>query len=448
MAAPIALSIIVPTIGRPGLSSLLKQVAAQLGPDDEVLVVGDGIQPEARAQASILDARVKYIEHPNGPCGDWGCKARNWAMPQANGTHLMFLDDDDECLPEALAVVRVRASAAPGRVLMFRMKNGDSLLWANREIRFGNVSTQMVVVPNNPERLGKWRSPYYGGDYWFIRECIELNPNPVEWCQDVIAVHGEAPRPPCHMKRNLLYNVCPFTWNDEWRANVAKLCQFADAFNGRKLVLVRRPVPNGPAMASVDEVRRAFTFDVEIEEIPNSASLWESSGFIGALGSLQSLDPNEATFYAHTKGVRYHGVGSEKLLPAIRKWRDIMYDSLLGDIITIESVLEKHACAGVLRRLIKPEEKAYGWGNWYYSGNFWWVKHSALFSLGDKWRFVRQQPAGVEAYLGDLFAKSEAACLWEDDIKYTPYERFATLEKRLEFSDVVERWRRGEKVSR
>jgi Rad3-related DNA helicase len=76
------------------------------------------------------------------------------------------MDDDDVFTPDALAAIRGGIAEHPERVLLFRMDNYGTLLWRDRAIRYGNVGTPMVVVPNNPARLASWRF----GDYEFIRD--------------------------------------------------------------------------------------------------------------------------------------------------------------------------------------------------------------------------------------------------------------------------------------
>lgn len=192
-----SLSVMIPTIGRECLSKLLAELVPQLCLDDEVLVVGDGPQPRAAEIIKGIDARVIYHEH--GPDHAWGHPQRNWAMRRSRGTHLMWFDDDDALLPEALRTVRSAIASTPHLPLMFRMRHIGGVIWWKREVCDGNVSTQMFVAPNVPSRLGRWGHRYQG-DLDFITSTLQLYPSGASslvWREEVIAVHGidgKAPR--------------------------------------------------------------------------------------------------------------------------------------------------------------------------------------------------------------------------------------------------------------
>jgi len=191
MTGDVTLSLIVPTIGRPSLVRLIGEVLPQLGPDDELLIVGDGKQPEARKAADGLDPRVKYSEH--GPTRNWGHSQRNWIMPQARGSHILFLDDDDRCAPKAFAEMRAELARRPDHPHLFRSLHPVwGHFWVTKEIRVGNVSTQQIVVPNVPARLGAW-GDRYEGDFDFIRSTVALYPGrdaDVIWCERVVSAYG------------------------------------------------------------------------------------------------------------------------------------------------------------------------------------------------------------------------------------------------------------------
>ena len=155
----VCFSIIVPTRGRRSLAGTLASVAGQLEPGDELLV-----------QCSND--------------GDFGNAARQSLVDRANGTHLLFMDDDDQFSKDAFAVIRRFAREHPGRIGIFRMRLLDGrVMWREPELRRTNVSTQMFCVPNIPDKLGSWlhssdptsvQSRPYVADFDFIAESVRL----------------------------------------------------------------------------------------------------------------------------------------------------------------------------------------------------------------------------------------------------------------------------------
>jgi glycosyltransferase involved in cell wall biosynthesis len=177
------LSVVIPTIGRETLRATLTSVAPQLERSDEVLVVGDGRPACAREILARQGRRHWCYLETDGPCNDAGGTQRDLAATVARGDHLCFMDDDDVFTPGALAAIRRGVAEHPERVLVFRMDNYGTLLWREREVRYGNVGTPMVVVPNDPARLASWRS----GDFEFIRDSCERLGEPV-WRDEVVAI--------------------------------------------------------------------------------------------------------------------------------------------------------------------------------------------------------------------------------------------------------------------
>lgn len=183
-----SVSIVIPTIGRKTLLRVLGEIIPQLSDRDEVLVVGDGSQPEARAMVERLDLRVKYLEH--GPSKNWGHGQRNFAMPLARGEYLMSLDDDDRFSSTGLERIRKAASEHPGRPLMFRIMHNTGVIWGDKVVREANVSTQMFVVPNDPEKRGVWGNRYQG-DFDFISSTLALYPPDfLVWREEVLVLRG------------------------------------------------------------------------------------------------------------------------------------------------------------------------------------------------------------------------------------------------------------------
>lgn len=188
--AGIRLNWIVPTIGRASLQDLLNDLLPQLGFDDEIWVVGDGPQAEARRMVEELDWRVKYREL--GPTRNWGHGLRNLTIPLLSGTHLLSLDDDDRIIAQAVPKIRASIARAPEKPHLFKIYHGGGVIWDRQEVIERNVSTQMIATPIEKGRLGVWGNRY-AGDYDFIRSTVDLYPrkdNDVIWDDAIISVHG------------------------------------------------------------------------------------------------------------------------------------------------------------------------------------------------------------------------------------------------------------------
>lgn len=163
-ARDVTFSILVPTSGRRSVAATLASITEQLEPGDEVIV---------------------RCSRDN----DFGHSARQSMMERANGTHLLFMDDDDQFARGAIATMRAFARDNPGRIGIFRMRYLDGrVLWTEPVLRMRNVGTPMLCVPNVPGKLGRWESPAYPrvADWEFIRATAELQGEPI-FRQEVVA---------------------------------------------------------------------------------------------------------------------------------------------------------------------------------------------------------------------------------------------------------------------
>ena len=172
MADRVTFSVILPTRGRSTLHGTLASITEQLEPGDEAIV------------------RCSRDE-------DFGNKARQSMIERAKGTHLVFMDDDDQFATDALATMRRFAAENPGRIGIFRMRYLDGrVLWTEPVLRLRNVSSQMLCVPNVPGKLGRWESPEYEriADYEFVRQTAELQAAPI--FREEIVAHIRSDRRP------------------------------------------------------------------------------------------------------------------------------------------------------------------------------------------------------------------------------------------------------------
>lgn len=142
-----------------------------------------------RTLASCAWADQTIVVPDDDPVGDAARsnRLRDAGIAQADGDWILFMDDDDTFTPDAHQIV-LRALAVGGAWHVFRMRYPHGhVLWADREIRWGNVGTPMLVVPNRPD-LPKWAAhDVYEADFHFAAACQDLLGEPV-WHEDVIAL--------------------------------------------------------------------------------------------------------------------------------------------------------------------------------------------------------------------------------------------------------------------
>ena len=183
VALAVRLSVVIPTLGRESLADTLESCADA----DEIIVVLDTARGATEFPCE-LPLNATWAKGKFGVTG--GHAGRVFGISRATGTHLAFMDDDDVYTPGAIDLMRATACERP---VIFRMDHyAHGILWSDAALRFGNVSTQMYVVPNVPEKLGTWTPhipgiPEPGGDYTFIKETCEMMGNPV-WRQEIISI--------------------------------------------------------------------------------------------------------------------------------------------------------------------------------------------------------------------------------------------------------------------
>lgn len=194
-----AISIFTPTLGRPSLLKLAKELLPQLNDRDEWILVGDAPSPAIRQMVESFQSKnVKYYEME--PIRSWGYPQREYAIKAAKGTHIWGVDDDDRVAPWALETIRRKIKEHPARPLIFRVVySGGVAIWQNGDptLRENNVANQCFVTPNVAGLLGGW-GKRYAGDFDFIVSTAARYPDgekSIVWCPEVVLMQGIADAP-------------------------------------------------------------------------------------------------------------------------------------------------------------------------------------------------------------------------------------------------------------
>jgi hypothetical protein len=201
--------------------------------------------------------------------------------------------------------------------------------------------------------------------------------------------------------RNLAYHIAPFSGNGTWQRNVAELRKRINQFNGKRIVAIT----TGPGMDALDDVKREFAGDVEeFIEVPNSTVLREVVTFVPLLERLESLDPNEVTFYGHAKGVTRPADDTT----TCHRWTDLMRETCLDYWPLVEQLLTTHPIVGSFKKIGRCFKNSDS--RWHYTGTFYWLRHAGVFNR--VWRLVDAKWWGSESWPGLHFMPSEAGCLF------------------------------------
>lgn len=186
-----SLSIIIPTNGANNLSVLLNGLLVQMKSEDEIILIGDGPQPDARSLLQDSDSRIRYFEF--GPSRCWGFPQRNAALGLCKGRYVLTLEDTDQVLPDALEAIRSASDEAPDRPFMFRVRRPEGPVWVSKAITKDNVLSQMFVAPNIEGRLGRWGRRREGG-MDFIASTLNQYPEGTDalvWRREALAILSE-----------------------------------------------------------------------------------------------------------------------------------------------------------------------------------------------------------------------------------------------------------------
>ena len=160
-----SISFIVPTMGRISLGDTINSI--ERWKDDEIIV---------------------EVDSP--PSGRWGNDQRNSAMKRAKGDYLAFMDDDDVYVEGHRQIMEDVMKENPGKPILFKIlyPNGR-IIWDKKKIIPGNISTQMILVPNIPDMLYHWKDGRNMADFIFV-DNWKWEDKDVIWREEIICKMG------------------------------------------------------------------------------------------------------------------------------------------------------------------------------------------------------------------------------------------------------------------
>lgn len=229
---------------------------------------------------------------------------------------------------------------------------------------------------------------------------------------------------PTTLRRNLLYHCCPLRANDLWERNLDQLLERIDVFDGAIHVAVSTGDDSRlhPVRAVQDRFRRARQLaGIHFVPIRNDRRLREVASFRELIGRVETRDPTQATFYAHTKG----NATNDDVRGAIY-WRNMMYHKLLDGWERCMELLRDAPAVGCNKMVWgenqrPPYPTALRHGRWMFAGTFFWFRNASVYAH-PRWNEVPSDRYGAEAWLSGMFEPDECTSVfqpWRED-KYPP----------------------------
>jgi hypothetical protein len=169
-----SLHILIATIGRHSLQTMLDSILPFLSDVDHLTIVFDGVEP---TQLNTETKGTVHIYHEPVALGYWGHGVRNkYAAHLEKTDFVMHGDDDDSYAPDAFDAIR-SACIDPNTLYMMKVYNvtRNTYLPAFPKIENRNISTQCGVIPYELNVKGTW-GPFYGGDFAFYESIEPLAP--------------------------------------------------------------------------------------------------------------------------------------------------------------------------------------------------------------------------------------------------------------------------------
>jgi hypothetical protein len=124
-----------------------------------------------KEELSMFNIDIFWAVSPK--LGYWGHGIRNTYQTDCTTDYIHHMDDDDIYSEGVIPGIRQELKANYGKVLICKFRTlGDTVIWKNPSIQFGQVGTPSGFIFNRPEIFGFWGYEY-GGDFNFYKEVEE-----------------------------------------------------------------------------------------------------------------------------------------------------------------------------------------------------------------------------------------------------------------------------------
>jgi len=170
--------VLIATIGRASLQTLLDSLLPQLTSIDHVTIVFDGVSAIPMNFGGSV-CKIHVYEEPV-KLGFWGHAIRNkYANRLERTDFVMHGDDDDTYLPNSFNRLRM-ACINTKTLYVAQMSTPGGILPAPQfkfitHVKFSNIGTPCGIIPFDYNSRSEWK-PIHGGDYLFYKGLEKILP--------------------------------------------------------------------------------------------------------------------------------------------------------------------------------------------------------------------------------------------------------------------------------
>lgn len=160
-----SINILIATIGRPTLQTMLDSILPNITQNDHVTIVFDGVQP---TKLRLATRGHVHIHHEPTALGFWGHGIRNkYKTLLVRTDFVLHADDDDVYTPRTFEILR-RMCVDTNALYIAKMDFKGRIVPRQAAIVQDDIGTPNGIIPYDLNAQGTW-GDYVGGDGEFYR---------------------------------------------------------------------------------------------------------------------------------------------------------------------------------------------------------------------------------------------------------------------------------------